>query len=223
MSKSSLEVSPHQRATDRRMLYSAWTLSAIVSSIAIVAWGSGYGYKLFPINNYHLFPLLGLLAFSIMWGHYMVGAVSDMVGVTRGTFKKYYQYTGYAVLTLICLHPGLLIYQRFRDGFGLPPHSYETYVAPGLGWITLLGTASFCIFIAFEFRRIFGKKSWWHFVVEAGDFAMLAILYHGFKLGGQLVKPGWFQEVWLLYAATLVAVLIRSYRLKYLAYQAARN
>jgi hypothetical protein len=223
MSKPSLNVSPRQRLTDKRMLYSAWSLSALTVITAIIAWGNGYGFKLFPINNYQLFPLLGLLAFSIMWGHYMVGAVSDMVGVTRGTYKKYYQYTGYAVLALICLHPGLLIFQRFRDGFGLPPHSYESYVAPGLGWITLLGSVSFFIFIAFEFRRFFGRRSWWHLVVDAGDFAMLAILYHGFKLGGQLVRPGWFQEVWLLYAATLVAVLIRKYRLRYVSYQATHK
>lgn len=200
----------------------AWLLSAATVITAFVAWGGDYGYKLFPVNNYQLFPLLGLLAFGLMWAHYMVGFVKEIANITAPIFKRYYQFTGYAVLLLICMHPALLIYQRFRDGFGLPPNSYESYVAPGLGWVTLLGSASFIIFIAFEFRRIFGNKSWWHFIPEAGDFAMLAILYHGFRLGGELrLMQNWYRDIWFFYAVTLVAVLIRSYRLKYFVKQKA--
>lgn len=216
MSKISVaEITPEQTKRARLLLISAWSLSTATVLASFFAWGSDYAYKVFPINTLQLFPLLGLMAFGLMWAHYMVGAVRELAGLTLiKNLGKYFQYTGYAVLLLICLHPGLLIYQRFRDGFGLPPGSYESYVAPGLGWVTLLGSVSFLIFIAFEFRRFFSQKSWWHFIPEAGDFAMLAILYHGFRLGGELRMPSWFRVVWLLYAATLIAVLGRSYRIK---------
>ncbi len=188
----------------------AWILSLIVCALAVLVWGINYRWQILPINNYVLFPLLGLLAFSIMWSHYIAAAVRELAGLQAGVLKTYFNVTSLVVLVLICLHPGLLIYQRFRDGYGLPPHSYESYVAPGMGWITLLGTASLLVFLAYEFRRVFGQRPWWHLVAEAGDVAMLAILYHGFRLGSQL-QIGWFRWIWLFYAVTLVTVLIRKY------------
>lgn len=191
----------------------AWSLSLIVSLLAVLFWGHDYKWKLLPVNNYVLFPLLGLLAFSLMWSHYMAGALRQLLGLKPVVLSRYFKITSTAVLILLFLHPGLLIFQRFRDGYGLPPHSYESYVAPGLGWITLLGTVSWLAFMAFEFRRVFGTRSWWHFVTEAGDLAMLAILYHGLRLGQQL--HGWFLSVWWFYAVALVIVLAQKYYKKY--------
>lgn len=185
----------------------------IVSIIAIVAWGTTYGWHFNPLSPYQLFPLLGLMAFSIMWSHYVVGTIRELTGLDQKAFSSYFRLTGYAVLTLICLHPGILIFKRLRDGYGLPPSSYLTYVAPGLRWVVLLGTVSFLIFIAYELKRWFGDRTWWHFIAEAGDFAMLAIMYHGFRLGGAL-QQGWFRYIWAFYFVTLVVVLLRSYNKK---------
>jgi len=190
-----------------------WCLGAVVTALAVIVWGQSFNWHL-SFDAYLLFPVLGLVAYSLMWTHYVAGTARQLIHLPPQVLRAYYRYTGYAVLILICLHPGLLIYQRFRDGFGLPPHSYESYVAPGLGWVTLLGTASLLVFLAFEFHRIYGKRSWWHFVTEAGDVAMLAIFYHGLRLGLQL-QNGWYRSVWWFYGITLVAVLIRSYARKY--------
>lgn len=192
----------------------AWGISLLTCLVAILVWGHDYRWQVFPVNNYILFPLLGLLAFSLMWGHYLAGAVRQAWGLDRQVLKRYFETTSLAVLVLLCLHPSLLIYQRFRDGYGLPPGSYESYVAPGLGWITLLGTVSLIAFLAFEFRRFFGQKPWWHFVTIAGDLAMLAIVYHGLRLGSQL-QTGWFRYLWLFYAVSLVAILISKYYRQY--------
>lgn len=192
----------------------AWSLTAAVVLLAILVWGQFYDWHV-ALNAYLLFPVLGLAAYSIMWSHYIAGTAREMLGLEKDLLAKYYRLTGFAVLALICLHPGLLIYQRFRDGYGLPPHSYESYVAPGLGWVTILGTASLLVFLAYEFRGKYGKRPWWHFVAEAGDVAMLAIFYHGLRLGQQL-QTGWYRYVWWFYGITLAAVLIRSYSQKYL-------
>lgn len=188
----------------------AWGLAATVSVLAVIAWGQYYQWHLWPLSPYQFFPVLGLLAFSILWTHYMAVTLRSYWNLDRAVLASYFRYTGYAVLVLICLHPGILIYSRFRDGFGLPPGSYERYVAPGLGWVTLLGTVSWLVFLAFEFRRVLGKKRWWPYVANASDFAMLAIMYHGLRLGHQL-QTGWFRGVWLFYFVTLVAVLIYKY------------
>lgn len=189
----------------------AWTLLAAVCTLTIVAWGGTYNWHVWPLSAYVLFPLFGLLAFGIMWSHYMAGALERCWSLPRPALAGYFRWSGYAVLVLICLHPGLLIYQRFQDGYGLPPGSYESYVAPSLSWLTLLGTASLLVFLAFELRRFFAKYSWWHYVADLGDAAMLAILYHGLRLGSQLQAGSWFRGVWLFYFATLLAVLIHKY------------
>jgi hypothetical protein len=200
---------------EKLMQIGAWSLGALVCLIAILAWGPGYDWRVLPFSAYVLFPLLGLLAFSLMWTHYVLGTIRELAGVKPEVLKSYYHYTGWAVLFLICLHPGLLIGQLFLDGAGLPPLSYERYVAPGLGWVTLLGSVSLLVFLAFELHRFFGKKSWWHYVVDASDFAMLAIVYHGLRLGTDLNRLGWFRTVWWFYAVTLVAVLLRKYYLRF--------
>ncbi|HEY5152619.1 MAG TPA: hypothetical protein VII55_01460 [Candidatus Saccharimonadales bacterium] len=200
----------------------AWSIGLAASLAAVVVWGNYYAWQLGSISSYQLFPLFGLLAFSLMWSHYVSGALRELMGLDKRVLARYFTITGWIVLVLICLHPGLLIYQRFRDGFGLPPHSYESYVAPGLGWVTLIGTASLLVFLAFEFRRWFGGRRWWHYVADASDAAMLAILYHGLRLGKQLMY-GWFRGVWLFYFVTLVAVLARKYTKRYEKWSATRS
>jgi hypothetical protein len=186
-----------------------WALSAVVSALAVYVWGSGFAWDIHALNAYLFFPVLGLQAFSLMWAHYMVGAVKDswLAGLD---LKPYFRYTGYVVLGAIVLHPGILIYQLFHDGFGLPPSSYEHYVGPGLGWVTLLGTVSLLTFLAFELHRFYSDRPWWKYVVSAGDVAMVAIFYHGLRLGSQL-QGGWYRGVWWVYGVTLIAALVRKY------------
>ncbi|HWT55443.1 MAG TPA: hypothetical protein VN031_00230 [Candidatus Microsaccharimonas sp.] len=140
-----------------------------------------------------------------------------MIGELRRIFPhddvdlhQFFRWTGYAVLVLIVMHPGLLIYQRFRDGFGLPPHSYETYVAPSMAWITLLGSVSLLVFLAFELKRWFASKNWWKYVLYLNDLAMIAIFYHGLELGTQ-THIMWFKYVWWFYGITLFITLLHTY------------
>lgn len=186
-----------------------WSLSAVVSLIALYVWSHSFGWQFNAINAYQFFPVLGLLGFSIMWSHYMVGRLRA-IARAEVDLTTYFRYTGYAVLLAIVLHPGILIYQRFRDGFGLPPHSYETFVAPGMAWLTLLGSVSLLAFLAFELKRWFSDSRWWQYVIAAGDAAMVAVFYHGLRLGSQL-QGGWFRGVWLFYGLTLLLAIGHKY------------
>ncbi|MEO7364513.1 MAG: hypothetical protein ABIV43_03330 [Candidatus Saccharimonadales bacterium] len=194
---------------ERISLYAAWGASLTTSLLAILVWGRNNQWQL-SFDAYVIFPLLGLLAFSLMWSHYLAAFVRRRLGVAPPVLSHYFESTSIVVLGLLFLHPGLLILQRFRDGYGLPPHSYYSYVAPGLGWVTLLGTVSWLAFMAYEFRRIFADKSWWKYIPIAGDVAMLAIAYHGLRLGSQL-QTGWYKFVWLSYAVALVFILAYNY------------
>ena len=198
-----------------------WILSSVVAAVAIYVWGSSFNWQFSGLSTYQIFPVLGLLAFSLMWAHYMTGLM-------RRTFLKgvnlsqYFNWTGYVVLVAIVLHPGLLTYQRWRDGFGLPPGSETGYVANGMAWIVVLGMTSLLVFLAFEFRRWFSHKKWWKFVPMAGDIAMIAIFYHGLELGTQ-THIGWFRTVWWFYGLSLIGVLIFTYSRQLLGLEHAQD
>jgi general stress protein CsbA len=194
---------------DRNCLALAWSISLSSTAIAILVWGNASNWQL-SFKAY----LLGLLAFSLMWSHYVAGFIRTSMGVHKSVLSGYFENTSLVVLALLFLHPGILILQRFRDGYGLPPHSTESYVAPGLGWVVILGTVAWFVFIAFEFRRKFGNRSWWKYVPMAGDVAMLAIVYHGLRIGDHL-QTGWYRGLWVLYGIILVLILGNNYYRKY--------
>ena len=195
---------------DQRLNFLAWSLSLLTMWLAFYAWLSLYDWMVWPLNALQVFPLLGLWAFSLMWVHYVIGYIRDYADLGKESTKQFYKITGYAVLVFLCLHPGLLIINLYQQGHGLPPLSYERYVAPGLGWVTLLGSASLFVFLAFELRRWFDKKGWWHWIVDAGDFAMLAIVYHALRLGTNLGR-GWYKSIWVVYAIVLTFIIAQKY------------
>lgn len=186
-------------------------LSLVTGVLAIITWGQMNDWGLAHPSVYKIFPLFGLLAFSFLLSQYIVLALLKMARADeaeKNRVQPYFEVSGFLILWALLLHPGLLVWQLWRDGFGLPPESYlRHYVPPELGWVAVLGTISFLIFIAYEFKRIFGGRSWWRWVVYLSDVAMLAVLYHGFRLGDQL-QGGWYRLLWLAYAVLLIAALL---------------
>jgi hypothetical protein len=182
----------------------AWSVTAVAAALAILVWAQSLHP---PFSTYKLFPVFGLLAFSLMWAHYVASVGRQVAGVDKSQLSFYFETTSLLVLVAIFLHPGLLIWQLWRDGFGLPPDSYlHNYVAPGMGWIALLGTVSLFVFLSYELRRWYGGRSWWKYVSYATDVAMIAVFYHGLRLGTQL-HSGWFMGVWYFYGLVLAACL----------------
>ena len=186
-----------------------WLLSASVSGLAVYVWGSSVDWRLGGLSVYQIFPLLGLLAWSIMWSQYVTGLLRRF-WLPGSDLRNYYSWTGYFVLFAILMHPGLLAYQRLRDGFGLPPRSETSYVAPSLSWVVVLGMVSLLVFLSFELHRWFQDRRWWRYVGTLVDLAMLAIFYHALRLGTQ-THIGWFRWVWWFYGLVLVIVLLEKY------------
>lgn len=195
-----------------RLQLAAYSLTSLTLLLAIIVWGQSNGWNLTHLSSYQVFPVLGLLAFSIMWSQYMMEALRNF-RPQLADIANYFKRTSWVVLVLILLHPGLLIFQRFRDGYGLPPGSYTSYVAPMQKWIVLLGSVSLLIFIAFEFKKFFQKHGVWHYVQILNDIAIAAIFYHALRLGTQLHQQ-WYQIIWYIYGVSLLAALAYKYTLK---------
>ncbi|HET8690161.1 MAG TPA: hypothetical protein VFL81_01885, partial [Candidatus Saccharimonadales bacterium] len=128
----------------------------------------------------------------------------------RQGLGSYYSHVGFAILAAIMLHPGLLIWQLWHDGFGLPPESYlQHYVAPSMRFAALVGSTCLFIFLAYEFHRWFSGRRWWKIVEILTDAAMIGIFYHSLRLGTQI--NGWFEIVWWFYGITLIIMLADKY------------
>lgn len=180
----------------------SWGLSALVSLLAVAAW-SDQRLNGARLSLYDWFPLFGLLAFSLMWTHYIAGSIRRHLGVNKKVNKQYLKITSILVLALILMHPLMLNIQLIRDGFGTPPSSYEAVYPESLRGVISLGMIGLLIFLAFEAKRWLSGKSWWRFLDYAQVLAMVIIFYHGLTLGAELAG-GWFRFVWYIYGLSLL-------------------
>lgn len=191
----------------------AWGTSVGAVVLAVYAWGVSYEWQLAGLSNYQLFPLFGLVAFSLMWGHYVMAATRMHFKIDKTVLKNYFEITSMAVLAAILLHPGLLAWQLWRDGLGLPPGSELNYVSENMKASVILGMTALALFLVYELRRVYDQKSWWKYVQYASDAAIMLIVIHSLRLGTHL-QTGWFKTVWFFYSITLVGALIYTYAQK---------
>ena len=197
--------------TAKRLSILAWGVSGSVAAMALIAWGQGLRWYFSNLSTYRLFPIFGLLAFSLMWSMYMVGFIRRRYAISAEKLKLYYKTLPLLIFLFIMLHPGLLIWQLWRDGFGLPPQSYlQHYVAPSLRWAVFISSTAWLVFIAYEFRYRYHNRSWWKYFEYAADLALVGIFFHALALGTQL-RHGWFRYVWFFYGAVLIAILTDLY------------
>lgn len=186
----------------RHLIKLTWGLGLVVTSLAILTWYEHLVSPLSKLSVYEIFPVFGLVAFSLMWTHYIVGAARTYYGVAKEKFATYNQTTFILVLIALLLHPGLLTWQLWRDHFGLPVN----YVAADMRLYVILGEVAWIAFLLFELHRFYKERSWWHWLERASDVAMLLILVHAYNLGTSLL-PGWFQVVWVFYGVTFVGAI----------------
>src|SRR3989344_2569858 len=192
----------------------AWFISLFVALLAVVAWGQGVRWNFSHLSTYRIFPLFGLLAFSLIWSMYVVGYFRRHLNISSEHLNRYYKTFRFLVVAVILLHPGLLWWQLWRDGFGLPPESYlQHYVAPALRWVVLLGSVSWFVFLAYDLGQRFRSRPWWKYLESAGDAAVVVVYYHGLRLGGNL-QHGWFRWVWYFYGVILLLILLDIYSKK---------
>ncbi len=200
----------------KQLQAAAWFLSSLAIALAFAAWGQSNLWQLSDLNIYQIFPLTGLMAFSIMWSHYAAAVLRLYSKLDKKILNSYFEITSALVLILILLHPALVSWQLWKDGFGLPPSSELRYVGPALAAYIVIAVISLCVFLLYEFRRLFAERPWWKYVTYASDIAMLLIFFHALKLGSQL-QGGWFQKVWWFYGATLIGSI------SYIYYQKRRQ
>lgn len=191
----------------------AWGSATLGTILSLYVWGASLQWSFTNITAYSLFPVLGLVAYSLMISHYLTSTVRTISDQPRSIVKNYLTITSTIVLICILLHPTILIYKLWATGNGLPPASYSHYVAASMIVWVYVGTLSLIAFLAYELRRKYVTRAWWKYIQYASDIAMIGIFFHGLKLG-QHLSSGWFQIVWYIYGVILVCSLTYTYSKK---------
>lgn len=182
-----------------------WKLFAVVVLVSVFGWWTLSDIQLGELTAFQLFPLFGLLAWSIMWTHYALGGVRLLRSFPKN--KLYSRISAVLVLVFLLLHPGILAWKMWDVTGLLPPESFYAYVGPAMKATVIAGSISLVIFLAFDVFEYFHKKPWiqrqWKWISLSQMVAMTLIFIHALRLGGDL-QSGWFQFWWILLGALLI-------------------
>ena len=178
-------------------------LNISVIVLAVIAWLGSIGSA---VSALEVASLLGVLAFSLMWVHYVVDVVAPKDEENTDDFQ-YYLSRG-VVLLAIVTHPFLINWYLLSQGFGYPPTSYEGLLGAA-AWAVLLGWAALTAFVLFELRgkltRFIPK------ILYANIVAMFLVLIHGF-VAGMVIINGWYVWVWSFYLVSFIAIAVYHYK-----------
>ena len=176
---------------------SEWIVGVLTIVLAATVWVQVRLLGGRELTVYEIFPVFGLIALGLMWTHFIYGAIRRYYDVDKPTPYLYGTISGGVVLAMIILHPALLWFMLWLDGFGLPPQSYLSVYSTQLLAIGS-GSIALGIFLAYELKHFFGEKSWWKYIEYLQIVGMVAIFYHAIDLGGEL-DVMWFKAIWWLY------------------------
>lgn len=184
----------------------SWITLIAVMTVGITAWSQTISWDFGSLTAYQWFPLLGILAWMIMWTHYIT-AVPRVMNPELKKSRSYYKVSSYIVLACLLLHPGILALVQFQNDQGVPPNSFVEYVGESMRLAVFLDTIGLTIFLSYEyFERVQSKawaKRWWWLVSISQSLAMTVIFVHGLRLGTTL-GDGWFRLVWFIMGAALI-------------------
>ena len=185
-----------------------WVLGVFVVVTSLAAWANNRQPGEDGLTIYDVFPLFGLIAFGLMWTHFVMGALRRYANVEAPKASPYKTVSMGLVLGLIVLHPGLLWLGLYNDGYGLPPQSHALAYQDQVLFVAL-GTLGLTIFLAFELKRWFVSRKWWKYVEYAQILGMAAIFFHAVELGNEL-QQDWFMLLWWFYGITLAISIVYS-------------
>ena len=195
--------------------YRAWILFVFVSAISIILWLITLSGSV--RSMYQFFPILGVLAWTTMWVHYVAGSIGKS---TNG--RRFTKWTEAVVLLLLVAHPGIFLVQRFLDTGLLPPASYVSYVGSLRAWAVVIAIAALATFLLYDvlkrFRRKLIVRGIWPYLSLLQAGAMIAVFVHGFTLGTSM-NSAYFVLWWILLgvilAPCLVLQVIRDFKLSF--------
>lgn len=153
-----------------------------------------------------IFPIFGLLAFTLLWLHSMSGVFEEWLR-ERFNFDMFVDYTATIILVSMLLHPLLLLVIIRFDILGL----LQGGLAIWLGVIGLILLLTYDIGKAMKKRGFFSKN--WNAILIVSTIGFLLTFFHSLMLGSDL-QTGLMRKLWLFYGITAILATIYTYGIK---------
>lgn len=175
--------------------------------IFIVASSTDWAFNSTFLVN--LFPLFGLLAFSLLWLH----AIS---GVFEPWLRKYIDFDSYVhatanlILVSIILHPLLLLIAL--------KFSFISFWLAGPALYIWLAVIGWLLLIIYDITKPLKKKygffvRHWNSILLISTIGFLLIFFHSLGIGDDL-QQGPLRIVWIFYGVTAILATIYTYGIK---------
>lgn len=151
-----------------------------------------------------LFPVFGLLAFTLIWLQIMIGTfMRHLLRVFPGIFR-FHRFEGILALTFSLLHPGLLFFSLGWDYFKFEFITPEQRLFLVLGYlaVTILLTT---VTTALLYRHPLLIRNW-RWVHRLNYLVLPLIFFHSKNLGGDLQSQP-LSGLWWFYLITYLGAL----------------
>lgn len=154
-----------------------------------------------------LFPLFGLLAFTLVWSQIMLGAFMRPLTKLYPKVLRLHIAFGLLTFTFALLHPLLLI-------VGYTPASYfgYTFVAPELKSAVFLGQGALLLLLLGVLAGLLRNWKplqrvwrWFHF---SHYLVFFLVFFHSMRLGTDLSITPYLRGLWLFFFVTVVVAIM---------------
>jgi hypothetical protein len=153
-----------------------------------------------------LFPIFGLLAFTLLWLHAVSGAFEEWLR-ERFDFDAFVNTTAMAILASMLLHPLLVLVLLDFNILGI----WAGGTGIRLGIIGLFLLLTYDIGKMLKRREFFSRN--WNAILIISNIGFVLTFFHSLMLGSDL-QNGWMRSLWIFYGATAIPALVYTYAVK---------
>lgn len=154
------------------------------------------------------FPLLGIIAFSLLWLHALMGVFESWLK-KHIAFDQIVHWTSIIILLCIIFHPALLLVNYKFNIYAI----YSTYD----NFYLWLGVIGFFLLLTYDVGKALKKHQFfeknWQNILTISTVGFLLIFFHSLNLGsGMQTEP--LRSLWIFYGTTAIIATVYTYGIK---------
>ena len=154
-----------------------------------------------------IFPIFGLLAFTLLWLHAMSGVFEEWLR-ERFDFDFFVHWTSIVILFSIILHPLFLLIIAKFDILGIYNANPKAMLLAFIGLPLLL---TYDIGKLLKTKKFFPAR--WNAILMISTIGFILIFFHSLQIGSDL-QSGFLRKLWIFYGVTAILATIYTYGIK---------
>lgn len=155
----------------------------------------------------HLFPLLGLYAFTLVWMQIMLGSLMPLWRKYWPRAVTFHRRLGVFALVFAVLHPLFLFI-----GVGWTAYWARSFVLPNLVIYVWLGYLQLILIVTTASTALLMRRPWlrtrWRTIHILNYVVFYSVLLHSLALGHDLQTSAALRGLWYVYGLTVTIALI---------------